>query len=65
MAQAAEVNNDAGVTISTTLNQRGWYFQVLDATPQVRAARASPPCTFWYMDGQSVQQLNLSSIDVL
>lgn len=64
-AQAAEVDGDAGVKISTTLNQRGWYLQVLDASPQVRQARGSPPCTFWYMDGQSVQRINLASIDLL
>jgi len=64
-AQAAEVNNDAGVLISTTLNQRGWYLQVLDASPQVRQARGSPPCTFWYMDGESVQRIALASIDIL
>jgi hypothetical protein len=64
-AQAAEVNADAGITISTILNQRGWYFQVLDASPQVRQARGSPPITFWYMDGESVQRINIASIDLL
>lgn len=63
-SQAAQVDSAAGVKISTTLNQVGWYLQVLDASPQVRAARGSPPCTFWYMDGQSVQKINLASIDV-
>lgn len=62
--QIAEVNNEAGITISTVLNQRGWYFQVQDASPQVRQARGSPPCTFWYMDGQSIQQINLASIEL-
>jgi hypothetical protein len=65
MAQAAEVNNAAGVTISNTLNQRGWYLQVLDASPQVRQARGSPPCTFWYLDGQSVQKISLASIELM
>lgn len=64
-AQAAEVNADAGVIISKTLNQRGWYLQVLDASPQVRQARGSPPCTFWYMDGESIQRISLASIDLL
>lgn len=63
-AQVAEVNAAAGVAIATTLQQRGWYLQVLDASPQVRAARGSPPMTFWYMDGQSVQAINLASIEV-
>lgn len=64
-AQAAEVNSDAGVQISTTLNQRGWYLQVLDAAPSVRQARGSPPCTFFYMDGGSIQQINLASIELV
>ncbi len=62
--QRTAVNTAAGVTISTTLSERGWYLQVLDATPEVRAARGSPPCSFWYMDGQSVQQIDLASINV-
>lgn len=63
-SQIAQVNSAAGVKISDTLNQQGWYLQVLDANPQVRAARGSPPVTFWYMDGQSVQKINLTSVNV-
>lgn len=62
--QAAAVNNAAGRKISDTLNQRGWYFQVVDAPPQVRQARLSPSCNFWYTDGESVQQIVLNSVDV-
>jgi hypothetical protein len=63
-AQAAEVNNAAGTAIDSTLSSQGWYLQILPATPQVRAARGTPPMTFWYMDGGSVQQINLASIAV-
>lgn len=63
-AQIAEVNNAAGKIVNDTLQTQGWYLQVKDATPQVRAARGTPPCTFWYMDGQSVQKLNLASVEV-
>lgn len=62
--QIAEVNNAAGKNIAQTLQIRGWYLQVLDASPQVRAARGSPPCTFWYLDGQSVQKINLTSVEI-
>jgi Protein of unknown function (DUF3383) len=62
--QVIAANNLAGLTISTTLNQQGWYLQVLDPGATVRQARGSPVCTFWYMDGQAVQQINLTSIDV-
>lgn len=62
--QISEVNAAAGIIISDTLQQIGWYLQIKDATPQVRAARASPPCTLWYTDGGSVQKIALSSVTV-
>jgi hypothetical protein len=63
-AQIQEVNTSAGVDVATTIQQRGWYLQISDASAQVRAARASPPCTLWYTDGQSVQAITLASIEV-
>jgi hypothetical protein len=63
--QKIEVNNAAGVQIDGILNQVGWYLQVQDVTDtQVRAARQTPVCTFWYMDGGSVQRISLASIMV-
>lgn len=62
--QAAQVNNAAGVNIDGSLTKQGWYLQILDATAQVRGQRKSPPCTFWYMDGGSVQQINLASVEI-
>ncbi|TAL90905.1 MAG: DUF3383 domain-containing protein [Candidimonas sp.] len=62
--QAAEVDGAAGIKISDVLSTRGWYLQIKDATAQVRAARQSPPMTFWYMDGGAVQKLNLASIEI-
>lgn len=61
-SQAAQVDNAAGGVISPTLASRGWYLQIKPATAQVRAARGSPPCTFWYMDGGCVQKVVLASI---
>jgi hypothetical protein len=63
-SQIAAVNNAAGVQIDKTLSTRGWYLQVLPATAPQRVARQSPPITFWYMDGQAVQQINLASYEV-
>jgi hypothetical protein len=63
-AQIAEVNTAAGRKIDDVLNTVGWYIQILDATPQVRVARGTPPITFFYLDGGSVQRLNLASIEV-
>jgi hypothetical protein len=62
--QKAEVNAAAGKDISSTLFTRGWYLQIIDAPANVRVARGSPAMTFWYVDGQSIQQINLSSVDI-
>lgn len=63
-SQIANVNNAAGKNIATTLQNQGWYLQISNADAQTRAARGSPPCTFWYVDGQSVQKISLSSIEL-
>lgn len=60
--QAEEVNTAAGLKISDTLEQRGWYVRVADASPEVRAARGSPPVSVFYTDGQSIQKITLSSV---
>jgi hypothetical protein len=62
--QIAEVNQAAGAEVASTLQARGWYLQILDASPAVRAKRGSPPMTFWYVDGQSVQSISLNSVAV-
>lgn len=63
-AQISEVNTSAGKKIDTVLSTEGWYLQVSDALPQVRGARQSPPIKFWYMDGQSMNKLAMSAIEV-
>jgi hypothetical protein len=64
-SQAVEVNNAAGVAIDGILSTRGWYFQILPPTAQVRAARGTPVINFWYTDGQSVNQITMNSVAVL
>lgn len=59
--QIAQINSAAGLKASDTLQLQGWYLQVKDAAPQVRQARQSPPINFWYMDGESVQVIELTS----
>lgn len=63
-AQIADVNAQAGFNIATTLQNVGYYLLVKPPSAAVRQARGSPPITFFYVDGQSVQQIDLSSIDV-
>ena len=62
--QIAQVNSAAGVAIDQVLATRGYYLQVLPASGTSRNNRTTPPCTLWYMDGGSVNQLNLASIDI-
>lgn len=61
-SQIADVNARAGKNISDTLSNQGWYLLVGDATPEVRQARGSPPLTFFYVDGESVQDFDMASI---
>lgn len=63
-SQKAQVNTAAGANISDTLQSAGYYLQILDASPEARALRQSPPMTLWYTDGGSIQNIELASIDV-
>jgi hypothetical protein len=63
--QIADVNMQAGFRIDDTLFAQGWFFLVEDAPPTTRQARQTPPCFFWYIDGQSVQQITLNSIELM
>lgn len=63
-AQIAAMQNAIGFDISTSIITKGYYLQILPATPAVRVARTSPPMTLYYADGGSVQQLTLASIEV-
>lgn len=64
-AQVAEVNAAAGKQIDGVLSTRGWYLLIQPAPPTVRGKRQSPPITFWYTDGESVQQINIASVTIL
>lgn len=63
-AQIAEVNAAAGLKIDDVLASVGWYLQVQAASATTRSNRQSPPITLWYMDGGSVQQINVGSVSV-
>lgn len=60
--QAVQVNTAAGRRVSDVIEQRGWYVRVADASPQVRAARGSPPVSVWYTDGSSIQRITIASV---
>jgi hypothetical protein len=64
--QAAAVNSavSGSGNVAQTLSTRGWFLFVGVASPQVRAARGTPPCIFFYTDGQAVQSITLSSVNI-
>lgn len=64
-SQKAAINQAAGLDISRQLEQQGYYLQILPATAEIRSNRQSPPASFWYTDGGSIQAINLPSIAVL
>jgi hypothetical protein len=53
-----------GKNIASVLQSQGWYLLIGTATPEVRAARGSPPMQFFYTDGQSVHMVNIGSVAV-
>ena len=59
--QIAAVNSAAGKAIAPTLSQQGYYLSVSDPGAAARAARQTPVCALWYVDGGNVQSLTLSS----
>ena len=62
-SQIAAVNAAAGgLNIATTLQNQGWFLLIQASSAQTRAARSTPPITFFYVDGGSVQQITMGSI---
>lgn len=64
-SQKATIAQQAGLDISSDLQSKGYYLQILPATAQIRGERKSPPVKLWYTDGGSIQQITLASIAVL
>ena len=66
-AQKLNITNATGVSdAATTLETNGYYLYTNAASTSAatRVKRGSPTCKFWYTDGQSIQQINLASIEV-
>ena len=60
--QIAEVNADAGLQIAGTLQSQGYYLLVQLPSQTVQAARGPWPAQFFYIDRNSVQSIDLSSV---
>jgi hypothetical protein len=63
-SQISQIKVVLGFDPSASLYQQGFYYYIGVASAQVRAARGSPPCTLYYCDGGSIQQITLASISV-
>ncbi len=61
-SQVAQINAAAGLDAASAVMAQGWYLLVQDSSPQTRRARSTPPITFWYADGGSVQKIDFASI---
>jgi hypothetical protein len=64
-SQKAQVNQAAGLDVSTIIEQQGYYLQILDPGAQVRGNRGTPVINFWFTDGGAVQKITLASIDIM
>lgn len=63
-SQRATINTAVGADAAGVIESQGWYLDIKTASPSVRAQRGSPPMVFYYTDGGSVQEIELSSIEV-
>lgn len=63
--QKSEVMNEAGLDISNELWTQGYYVQILDPGPAVRAQRGSPIVSLWYTHGGAVQRIEVASSAIL
>ena len=63
--QKAQIISALGFDVSTELTANGYYLYIGDATAQVRGERQSPPMSLYYMDGGSIQKVELGSIVIL
>lgn len=64
-SQKAQVNQAAGLDVSTIIEQQGYFLQILDPGAQVRGLRGTPVINFWYTDGGAVHKITVASIDIL
>lgn len=57
-----QVKSETGLDdVETTLYTQGWLLYIKDATDAQRAARTSPESRFYYVDGGSIQKIDLIS----
>ncbi|MGH6878756.1 MAG: DUF3383 family protein, partial [Rhizomicrobium sp.] len=61
-AQIAEVNADAGLSIAGSLQSQGYYLLIELPSQTIQAERGPWPIWFYFIDRNSVQSIDLSSV---
>lgn len=61
-SQVAAVNASAGFNIADTLQNVGYYLLINPAPASIRASRGPWQVTFYYVDGGSIQSINLTTV---
>lgn len=64
-AQIRIVNNTVGKDISATLYSEGWYLYIPTQTGSARLERQLQGSIFYWVDGQLIQSINMSSTAIL
>ncbi len=65
-AQATAINTAAGVSnAASSVQNNGYFLQILDPGATARAAGQTPIINFWYASGGAVLQFSLASINVI
>ena len=55
--QKVQLIAEIGSDVSKTIQSLGWYMHIKDPGAQVRAARGTPDCKFYYTDGGSIHKI--------
>lgn len=64
-AQINIVNDAVGFDISNVLFTEGWYFYIPPQTGASRTERSLDGAIFYYVDGQLIQSINMTSTNIL
>ncbi|MFP1767259.1 DUF3383 domain-containing protein [Lonsdalea quercina] len=59
------VNDSVGQDISNTLYTQGWFFYIPTQTGSSRTERHLDGAIFYYVDGQLIQSISMTSTDIL
>ncbi|EJU9671665.1 DUF3383 family protein, partial [Escherichia coli] len=64
-AQTRIVNNTVGKDISSTLYSQGWFLYIPTQSGSARIERDLKGVIFYYVDGQLIQSITMSSTAIL